>query len=174
VVLGIAIFIAETSLAFHLEPLLVSLVVGLFVENLSARDAEPLLRGIESSSFPVYALFFAHAGASLDLSALVRLWPIVLVLVPLRGLGMWLGARLGATWAGSEEVVRRHVWMGFLAQAGVSLALSVLVARAFPGWGEGLQVVVIAMIAVQQIIGPPGLRYALDQAGEIGARDRIS
>lgn len=170
-VLGLALLISEASLRFHLEPLLVSLLAGFFMENLSSRDAEPILEGIEASSFPIYAVFFALAGASLHLHAFLDLWPLILTLVGLRAGGIWLGAYLGARWAGAEEVVRRYGWMGLLSQAGVTLALSVILVRVFPDWGGRVQTIIVGLIAVHELVGPLVFQYALAKAGEIGQRE---
>lgn len=169
-VIGLAILIAEASVRLHLEPLLVSLVTGFFLENLTARDAEPMLRGIERSSFPVYAIFFALAGAGLHLDALARLWPIALTLVAVRVGALWLGTYVGARLSGAEEVVRRYGWLGFISQAGVTLGLSVIVVRAFPDWGPGVQTIIVAMIAIHELIGPLAFHHGLARAGEVGQR----
>lgn len=170
-VIGLAILIAEASVRLHLEPLLVSLVTGFFLENLTARDAEPMLRGIERSSFPVYAIFFALAGAGLHLDALARLWPIALTLVAVRIGALWVGTYAGARLSGADPVVRKYGWLGFISQAGVTLGLSVIVVRAFPDWGPGIQTIIVAMIAIHELIGPLAFHHGLKKAGEVGKRD---
>jgi hypothetical protein len=71
--------------------------------------------------------------------------------------------------AGAEPVVRRYAWLGFISQAGVSLALATIVVRTFPEWGAAIQAVLIAMIAIHELVGPVGFQYALKKSGEIGA-----
>jgi hypothetical protein len=56
--------------------------------------------------------------------------------------------------------------MGFLAQAGVTLGIANLIRENFPLWGESVATVIIAMIAVNQIVGPPAFRWALLRSGE--------
>jgi hypothetical protein len=51
----------------------------------------------------------------------------------------------------------------------VTLALSTIVARTFPDWGMEIQAVIIAMIAIHELVGPVGFQFALKRAGEIGA-----
>lgn len=170
-VVGLAVLIAQGSGALHLEPLLVALVAGFFLESLSPRDATPLLHGIEESSFPVYAIFFALAGATIHLDALADLWAIALFLVVVRAGALFVGTWAGAKWTDSPEPVRRYGWMGFISQAGVTLGLSVIVVRAFPDWGPGIQTIVVAMIAVHELLGPIAFRYALGKANEIGREE---
>jgi hypothetical protein len=84
---------------------------------------------------------------------------------------IWLATWTGARLSGAPDIVRSHAWMGFISQAGVSLGLSVIVVRAFPDWGPGVQTIVVAMIAIHELVGPLAFRHALARAGEIGRRD---
>ena len=159
--------ISRVSAALHVEALLVALTAGIWVENVSARG-ETLIKGIERVSLPVYALFFAVAGAKVNLSVFAVLWPVALLLAGARALCVWAGASLGAAISRAEPVVRKWSWLGFISQAGVTLALSTIVARTFPDWGSQVQAVIIAMIAIHELVGPIGFQYALKRAGEIG------
>ena len=62
------------------EPLLTFLMAGFLVQNLS-KQGDKLLHAVEDTGSVVYVLFFATAGAHLDLPLLrQRLWPVALVL----------------------------------------------------------------------------------------------
>ena len=167
-VLAVCFAIWQSAMVLHLETLLVALTAGFWVENFSKADGEDLIKAIERLSLPVYALFFAAAGAKVNLEVLASLWYFALLLVVTRGFCVWLGTTLGARWARAEPVVVRHAWLGFISQAGVTLALSTIVARAFPTWGVDIQAMIIAMIAIHELIGPIGFQYALSRAGEVG------
>jgi hypothetical protein len=54
-------------------------------------------------------------------------------------------------------------------QAGVAIALAVLVLNGFPPWGRVLGTVLLGSIIVNELIGPVLFRMALARAGEIGA-----
>ena len=56
--------------------------------------------------------------------------------------------------------------LSFIAQAGVSLGLAGIVARRFPDWGAALATTIVAIIALNQIIGPVALKFALNAVGE--------
>lgn len=173
-ILAVCFAIWQTANAFHLETLLVSLSAGVWVENFSRAKGEDLIKGIERLSLPVYALFFAAAGAKVNLDALATLWPFALLLSGTRALCVWAGTGLGTYLAGSEPMVKRYAWFGFVSQAGVTLALSTIVARTFPDWGLDIQAVIIAMIAIHELVGPIGFQYALKRAGEVGAVARAA
>jgi len=56
--------------------------------------------------------------------------------------------------------------MGFLAKAGVTLGVANMVRDRFDVWGADVATAIVAMIAVDQLIGPPAFRYGLIKAGE--------
>jgi Kef-type K+ transport system membrane component KefB len=172
--LAACLAMARLSSMLHLETLLVALTAGVWVENFSATKGDGLIKAIERVSLPVYALFFAAAGAKVNLGVLASLWPLALMLCSARAVCVWTGTWLGTRLARAEPVVKRYAWYGFISQAGVTLALSAIVARSFPDWGPAVQALIIAMIAVHELLGPIGFQYALRRAGEIGAQRRGS
>jgi hypothetical protein len=58
--------------------------------------------------------------------------------------------------------------MGLVSQAGVTLGLTLLIATEFPTWGQSMQTLVVALIALHQLAGPVLFRAALTTAGEVG------
>ena len=170
--LAIAFLNAFVANLLHLEVLLLSLVAGFFLENISPVHGEPFVRALEANSLPVYAIFFALAGASIHLGELARLWPFVVVFVVVRALAIFGGTWLGARITGSEPEVRRYAWLGFVSQAGVTLGMVVIAARSFPEWGAELQTLFVAMVALHELVGPVLLQTGLTRAGEVGMRDR--
>ncbi len=168
-VLAVCLAIWQTAQTFHLETLLISLTAGFWVENFSRAKGEDLIQGIERLSLPVYALFFAAAGAKVNVQLLASLWPFALLLAAVRALFVWLGTSIGAALSRCERPITRYSWLGFISQAGVTLALSSIVARSFPEWGPDVQAVIIAMIAIHEMVGPIGFQLALQRAREVGA-----
>ncbi len=157
----------------QLEPLLMGLVAGILVQNLS-REREAFTHALEKIAPPIYVAFFALAGARLDISVLARTWPLALTLVLLRG-----GALFGSGWLGSVLARDPAPWprlagLTALSQAGVSLGLAAEIGRRFPGWGEVLVPAVLAAITLNQVIGPPVLAWTLrvgDRPGENATRE---
>lgn len=169
--LAICFAIWQASAALHLETLLVALTAGFWVENFARAGGHALIQGVERLSLPVYALFFAAAGAKVDLGALATLWPVAILLAAARAAFVWSGTWLGCALSGVEPEVRRYAWYGLISQAGVTLALSTIVARAFPGWGDDVQAIIIAMIGIHELVGPVVFQMALRRAGEAGKAD---
>jgi Kef-type K+ transport system membrane component KefB len=165
VVLVAAFLLVEVSDVLGLEHILVAMTAGFGVQNFSRQGAR-LLRALEANALPVYALFFAVAGADLRIDLLPRVWTVAVGLSVVRALALagstWLGARA----VHDPPVVRRWAWMGFLAQAGVTLGIANIVRDRFPVWGGDVATVIIAMIALNQIVGPPAFRLSLVRADE--------
>ncbi len=156
------VLVADTA---HVELLLAAAAAGFVIENFS-EAGDRLIEAIEANSLVVFAIFFALAGASLDLHTVAAFWPVALVVVSARTFFTWAGARLGARYAGSPAPVRRLAWLGLISQAGVTLGLSLLVAAEFPSWGGQFVAVTTAVIIVHLLVGPVLLKIALARAGE--------
>jgi len=159
------VLLAET---LHVELLLAAVGAGFVIENFS-EEGDRLIHAIEGNALVVFAIFFALAGAALDLRTLARYWPLVVGIVVARTLLTWAGARAGA-WAGrAPPAVARWSWMGLVSQAGVTLGLSGLVAESLPGPGDVFAAVTTAVIIVHLLAGPVLLKAALARMGEAGA-----
>ena len=157
------------SISLHLEPMLICVTAGFWVQNFS-RGGEQLMQRIDRSSLPIYVVFFALAGASLDIGALRQTWLVAVLLVGVRFGLVWLGAFAGARLAGDPRPFHRLSGLGYVTQAGVSLGLAEIIARRFPEWGPALAVTVVAVITLNQIVGPVAFKYALGAVGEARAR----
>jgi Kef-type K+ transport system membrane component KefB len=164
-VLGVAFMAVYLGERLHLEYILIAMAAGFFVQNFS-RQGRRLLHALEANSLPVYALFFAVAGADLDITILRTAWVIATAIILTRGVALWMSTYLGARIVGDPPVIRQYAWMGFMAQAGVTLGIASLVRENFPVWGDHVATIIIAMIAVNQLIGPPAFRWILVKTGE--------
>ncbi len=165
--MGLILAVIEISAAFHLEIILIFMMAGFVVQNFSSLG-EGLIKSIESYSLPIYVPFFAIAGASLNFEIFLQNWFFIIILVAGRLVMTYVGTRIGATRAGEDKVIKNFAWMGFVAQAGVTLGLAIIVERSFPGGvGTYIKTVLIGMIALNQVAGPIMFRYALGKSGEI-------
>ena len=166
----VAFFGSEITRLAHVETLLGMLVAGFVAVNVSEHALGYSLRhAIERSAAPVFVVFFALAGAALDLGAVAALWFVVLPLVIVRGFALWAGANLGARWGRATRVERQWTWMGLVSQAGVAIGLATVAAEAYPERGDDIRSLFLAMLAVNQTLGPILFRFALSRAGELSA-----
>jgi Kef-type K+ transport system membrane component KefB len=121
---------------------------------------------IEQTGTVVYVIFFATAGADLDVPLLRQLWPVALLLCGSRAIITYAGSRLAGRVAKDPPVLRSWAWSGLVSQAGLALGLSVLVAREFPAIGTGFRALAIATVAINEMVGPILFKLALDRSGE--------
>lgn len=165
----VAFFGAEIARLAHVETLLTLLTAGFVAENVSEPHAGEAFRtAMGRSAAPVFVVFFALAGASMHLNELALLWPLVIPIVLVRLAGIWAGTWLGGRWGGASLVERRYVWMGLVSQAGVAIGLATVLAQVYPERGAEMKTLFLAVIAVNESLGPLFFRYALGKSGEIG------
>jgi len=164
-ILGVAFLAFYLGDWLNLESILIAMAAGFYVQNFS-RQGRRLLHALEANSLPVYALFFAVAGADLNITVLKTAWVISTAIILTRAGALWISTYLGAHIVGDPLAIRHHAWMGFLAQAGVTLGIANIVRERFPTLGLQVATVIIATIAVNQLLGPPAFRWILIRAGE--------
>lgn len=155
----------QFDLQMHLEPLLMGLMAGIVVQNLSRRG-HAFTEGLERIAPPIYVAFFALTGASLDLGALANAWLLAVSLVVLRTLGLLAGSYAGSAAVGDPASWRSLSGWTSISQAGVSLGLAAELGRRFPQWGGTVVAPLVAAIAVNQILGPILLVRSLRLSGE--------
>ncbi len=170
--IALCALITGAGARMHLEPLLAALAAGLVVENIAPPRGDVLRIAVERGALPVLVVFFAAAGASLQLDALAAIGSVAAGVSALRMALIKLGTRAGAAYASLEASLAGNVWMGLVSQAGVTLGLTLIVAGEYPSWGSRLQTLLVALIALHQLVGPVLFRAALARAGEIGGLDR--
>lgn len=155
----------------HLNPLLAFMVAGFAVQNFS-RGGERLLHAVENTGAIVFVVFFATAGAHLDLPGFAAIWPVALVLAGVRIAVTLLAARAASRVAGDAAVIERWGWSGMVSQAGLALGVALVIVREFPEFGAGFATLAIGVVGVNEMLGPVLLKLALDRTGETGAADR--
>jgi Kef-type K+ transport system membrane component KefB len=165
--LGTAFLAGMTARVMHVEPVLVGLAGGLYLANVSPVEGAHVARALRQQALPIYVVWFALAGAGLTVAALADLWPWVLLLVGLRAVAL----RYGMQWAGRvpdvTPALAQEGWLGLISQAGVALGLAPLARRALPASGVSLEALIVALIAVHQVVGPICFGRALARAGEL-------
>ncbi len=154
----------------HLDSVLVFLTAGFVVSNFS-RSGHTLIHAVERLSLPVYVVFFTLAGAKLHLDELMAVLLFAISLVTVRILSIWIGVRLGGIVGKADPGTTKHGWMGFVSQAGVAITFAGFVGNRFGEHGAALSNLIIAGVALNEILGPVLLKVSLGLAGEIGSRE---
>lgn len=165
VLLGLGFGLTELLRYVRLDPLLAFMVAGFFVQNTS-KQGPLLVDAVQKTGAIVFVVFFATAGAHLDLPLLLSIWPVALALAAGRIVATIGAARLGARVAGDGPTLRRWGWSGLVSQAGLTLGLAGAVSRSFPEFGDGFASLAIGVIAINELVGPVLFKLGLDRSRE--------
>jgi hypothetical protein len=175
VLLILAFIVAQAVRLSGLDAVLLALVAGFTLRNTAPASAARLGGALERCALPVYVVFFALAGSSLQLDVLVDLWPWALLLAGLRATGLWASLREEWSLLARREPrkpvfsgeVARYGWLGFVSQGGLAITLAALLRRAFPESNVSLEALLVAMVGVHQLVGPVCFQWALRRTGEL-------
>jgi Kef-type K+ transport system membrane component KefB len=165
VLLAIGFSLTEALHYIQVEPLLTFLTAGFVVQN-ATKQGDSLLHEVDNISGTVFVVFFATAGADLDLPLLRTLWPIALTLCGVRAAATVLSAKIASRVADDVPVVKRFGFAPLISQAGFALGIGAVIARTIPQLGGAFQSMIIACVAINELIGPITLKYAFDKSGE--------
>lgn len=163
--LSVILFNSGFAQIFHFSPLLVNLTSGFVLANLAKKPAS-VFDALERIELPLFIVFFTLAGASLRLDVLAEHWPIAIVYILARTVGITGGVALGAKIANVHPAIRPYLGISLLSKAGVTIGLILLVQVRFPDIAPLVTAVELAAIAVFELIGPVITRYSLVAAGE--------
>nr|WP_319396142.1 PTS sugar transporter subunit IIA [uncultured Desulfobacter sp.] len=155
----------KTAIEILIEPLLVCMVAGFLTAN-SRRYRKEFLDLLNRSGPGIYIAFFTLTGASIRLDILAETWPIALILFGVRMFAIFTGSFLGGCIAGTGAQSSRTYWMAFITQAGVGLGLAKEVGIEFPQWGPSFSTILISVIVLNQIVGPPLFKLAIKRMKE--------
>jgi Kef-type K+ transport system membrane component KefB len=169
-VVGTVFAITAISHQFHLEALLVFIIAGFVVQNVS-KLGHDFIHLVEKVALPVYVVFFSVAGAGLDLISLRSVLPIALALVAVRLVAIYAGTGIATKIAGEPEAVRKNAWMAFVSQAGVVIGLLIIVENNLPGLGSEIRTLVMGTVAIHLLLGPILFKLALTRAGEVATAE---
>ncbi len=156
----------------YFEPLLICLIASFYITNYTRYRPE-FLKILNDIAIYVYVAFFTLTGASMNLDVLGEVWLLALVFFTIRLVTLVIGAVSGNLLTGEQPAYYKVAWMPYVAQAGVALGLVTVVANEFPSWGSDFATVCIAVIILNQLIGPPLIAKAITMMGENRQRAAI-
>jgi Kef-type K+ transport system membrane component KefB len=166
----ICVVVAEIGARVHLDPLIVMLAAGIWLENLSRANAHDLLREIESARLPLFLVFFSLAGSHIDLGQLARSIAPVAILVIARVISFRFGTAVACRVSGAAPVVTKYAWFGLVPQSGLAIALALLVRQTFPSFGDAAAVLTFGVVATNELVAPVILRRMILRSGEAGKK----
>ena len=163
-----AIFISYGLDGFiHMNGLLSAMVSGAVVANMGHTD--DLFENISANYEKIiFALFFVVSGAHLRVEPLVLYWQMTLVYVLFRFAGKVTGSWLGASFVQASPAIRKYTGIALVPQAGVAIGLMLLITGNLESerYARMITSIVLASVAVNELVGPVLTGYALKKAGE--------
>ena len=169
-VFGMCFLCAEAGTRLHLDPLLVCLTAGLFLENLTDIEGDKLVHEIQPAAMPTFAVFFAVAGAGLHWDVFRLVAPVAVGLALVRAAALYGGGRLGMAASRVPQAERKWLHFALYSQSGVAIGLAVLLKDRFAGWGEPASACLLGGVMVNEMVGPLLFKTALARSGEAGKR----
>lgn len=149
----------------YIEPLLICIIASFVVVNFGTNRRE-FIKIIELVVPTIYVLFYTLTGASVSLDILAQAWGIALLFFTIRLLSMAIGAFIGGTLGGDPLKINRFSWMPYVTQAGVAIGLVSVVSAKYTEWGPQFAAILIAVIVLNEICGPPLFKWFILMVGE--------
>jgi PTS system fructose-specific IIC component len=168
------VFTVGMATAFDVSPLLACLMLG-FVQTNISRGRDQLVDSVFADFEPaILTVFFTLAGMHLSPEHLESAGFVAFLLFLGRFAGKLLSADLAMRFAHATDRVRANLGIALIPQAGVAVGLVLLIQEdpAFERVAGLFASVVLAVVAVNEIVGPLATRFALARAGEVD-RDRM-
>lgn len=155
---------------FGASGILACTIAGIAVSNLrhdTVRSTEAYLHSIGGVLF---AAFYTFAGMSLDFSLVPQATGLVVLYFVARFVGKYAGAFTAMAIAEAPHRVRNYLGLALIPHGGVAVGLILLVQEnaRFSDVADIVTTVGLAALAINQLVGPSGARFALGQAGETG------
>jgi PTS system fructose-specific IIC component len=168
--LMVAVILASWGAAagFGASGILACTFAGIIITNVqheTVRSAEAYLHAIGGALF---AAFYTFAGMNLDFSLVLQAAELVLLYFFARFVGKYVGAFAAMSLAGVPNRVRNYLGIALLPHGGVAVGL-ILFVQADPRFSDVAATVTtvgLAALAINQLLGPSGARFALSRAGE--------
>jgi len=150
---------------FYIEPLLICILGSYYVTNYSTSRPE-FIDVLHETGPLIYVVFFTLTGASLQVEVLFQVFGIAVLFFFIRLLAMVIAGYVGGTIAGDPWKFRHLNWMPYVTQAGVGLGLATLIKHAFPEFGVQFETIIVGVIVINQVVGPPLFKYSLHKVKE--------
>ncbi len=172
----LAISIAAAPLGMN--ALILCMFMGVAFTNFSIQPHR-LRDDLNPLAAPILVLFFVLSGFELELHKLWEVGAIGVAFIVMRTIGKLAGGAVGVRWIGRQHRVTPRIGSALLCQAGVAIGLGEYLmdhwgrtvdGRFVPDPGaEMVNTVILASVAVFELIGPLATKRMVVRAGEVKA-----
>jgi len=158
---------AGVALSLNLNPMLPCLFMGIVISNWGTNRKE-VTTAFEEIQHIIIVIFFGMAGTHVSFSQLSTAGLFVLIYFFVRAAGKLSGSFTGGLVANIPFRITKYIGPTLLPQAGVAVGL-VIFARDIPQLSNNvdfLTTIVLAAVALNEIIAPPLVKWSLIKAKE--------
>ncbi len=181
ITVGYVFVVTGITIALHLSPLLVHMVLGALLVNLGNGNAR-VFRAMEPFTPPIYALFFVIAGLEIDLSVVTSAAGLVggAAYILLRGAARSVSLALGCRLRKLDAPIGKYLGVCTFSKGGVALGFVLLIrtspaldgvranAEIFSRLTDLVQIVLMS-IFVNELLSPLFLRFGVMRGNEMEA-----
>jgi mannitol/fructose-specific phosphotransferase system IIA component (Ntr-type)/Kef-type K+ transport system membrane component KefB len=158
------------SRALGVPAIVACTVAGITLTNLrhqTAREGQAYLAPFADTLF---AAFYVLAGMRIDLSLLAGAFGLVVLYVAARVVAKALSSYAAMSVARTIPGARRYLGLALLPHGGVAIGLIVVIQEtpALATFSETIATIGLSALALNQVLGPSILRFALQRVGEAG------
>lgn len=165
-VVGSILLITGIASYLGLSPLLTNMMMGGVLVN-TMQNSKRVFDLIGDFTPPIYLLFFAVAGSSLNLNVLSTVGAIGIGFVLARIIGKTIGAAAGSRYVKADSNVVKYLGLTLLPQGGVAIGLSMLVGKELPQFSSEIIAIILFSVLVFEIAGPITAKIAFIKGGEV-------
>ncbi len=162
---------AALAAAFHLSPLLAGMAAGAVMAN-SPKGGRKVVEALELLAPPLYAVFFAIAGAELEPGVFGDRTVLFAggIYIIARAVGKYSGVWLGAVASEIESEIRKYLGLAMLPHSGVTIGLLLYLqtSESFAAHSGHLAPLVVSVVLmsvlVNELLGPVLAKLAIQRA----------
>ncbi|MFW5799961.1 MAG: cation:proton antiporter, partial [Spirochaetota bacterium] len=176
-IISLGTFLLSTAIAISLDLsfILVNMMFGITLINLSPKNERLFrVRVLYPLMPPIYSLFFAIAGISLDITILsdLRIVFIILLYIVIRFIGKYSGVFIGSQLVKADDNVKKYLGLCVLSQAGIAIAFTMILENTgiienYPVIVNEIVNIILISVFLNQILGKLITRFAVIKAMDI-------
>lgn len=179
VIIGVLFAGIGLGIVLEASSILLPMVIGVVLTNsVNEKYEHRLTKQTDLFSGPILLIFFALAGAELQLGLLFEIGILGLLYLVFRVVGKVFGAKLSAKAIKSPKTVQKYLGWTLIPQAGVAINMALAtqarfqepdLKASFETIGSTIMTIVLAATVIYEVVGLVFVKMALHKAGEIDA-----
>jgi len=159
------------GMTIHIEALLIGIVASFYITNFSSQRLF-LQKLVEKYGNYIYVIFFTLIGATLSIDVLLKYWLIAFFLFGVRLFAVIIASVSGSAILKETKKEVLLSWTPYITQAGVSLGLITIISSHFLSFGVEFEAILVAVVVINQFVGPPLLKFAILRVGEAHVKSK--